>query len=629
MSARLTATRPRIQRWGLVDALVAGAALTLILVGLIWLIATDRGLVDEQVELEQAPMTIYRPTDSSRAPVVVVAHGFSGSRQMMEPFARTLARNGYVAVSFDFPGHGANPLPLEGEIGEQRRAQQLLEALAAVVDYASELPEYDGRLALLGHSMAGDIAMRYADRSAERNPDPNADIDQVEQADDTPDATKQSSETVNDPEANSNSRHEFRPNFEPASELDAIVAVSPYLSQDLGQHRPGETPDNLLFVYGEWEPKMILDQGRAAVSAVADLPSNEIEPNVTYGDHDTGSARRLVIADNVEHISVLYSTTALEAALDWLNQVFNHQDSGWIDTRGAWLGLYFLGVVLLAWPLSRLLPRVSHEPLGAGLDWRRLLPAALLPALLTPLLLRPLPSDFLAIAIADYIALHFAAYALLTGLMLLLLRRRPADGQSHDKMAGQRTEYSVLRTSASEQNGTRISVAGFIVALLAVIAYQTLSIALPTDLYVAAFIPDPHRFGILAVLFIATALWFVADEWLTRGRGAFVGAYALTKVLFLVSLMLAVVLNLEELFFLVIIIPAILVLFVIFGLFQPLDLSAHRSSTDRCARQLPGLCVRHHGQLPDRKLRIKAIAGKSRPELRRIFVCLQGALSGA
>jgi hypothetical protein len=101
-----------------------------------------------------------------------------------------------------------------------------------------------------------------------------------------------------------------------------------------------------------------------------------------------------------------------------------------------------------------------------------------------------------------------------------------------------------------------------------VVAYQTLSIALPTDLYVAAFLPDPHRFGILAVLLIATSVWFVADEWLTRGPGAFKGGYALTKVLFLVSLMLAVVLNLEELFFLVIIIPAILVLFVVFGLFS-------------------------------------------------------------
>jgi len=540
----------------LIDALVTGAALTLMVIGLLWLIATDRGLIDEEVVLEQAPVTLYQSTSSIPAPVVVVAHGFSGSRQMMEPFARTLARNGYVALSFDFPGHGANPLPLEGKIGDQQRVQALLDALSAVVDYASTLPQYDGRLALLGHSMAGDIAVRYADLSgdlsqAKRPDQPATGRDAIRHRPGDPEVTLSTSTSTH-------AESEVGADTDgPTAELDAIVAISPYLSQDLGEHRPGRTPDNLLFIYGEWEPRMILDQGRDAVAAIADLPSSEIEPNITYGDLDLGSARRLVVAEHVEHIGVLYSASALEAALDWLDQVFDHQGSGWIDARGAWLGIYFLGVVLLAWPLSRLLPQVSSEPLGAGLDWRRLLPAALLPALLTPLILRPFPSDFLSIAIADYIALHFAVYALLTWLMLLLIRRRPSENQGLNQAAGQ-----------PEQRGARISVSGFVLALLAVIVYQTLSIALPTDLYVAAFLPDPHRFGILAVLFVATTAWFVADEWLTRGRGAFAGGYALTKLLFLVSLMLAVVLNLEELFFLVIIIPAILILFLVFGLFS-------------------------------------------------------------
>ena len=533
MSPGHITSRGHLGRWRLIDALIAGAALTLMLIGLIWLLAADRGLAETQVKLEQAPVSVSMLAETDRAPVVVIAHGFSGSRQMMEPFARTLARNGYIAVSFDFPGHGANPLPLKGEIGEQRRTQALLDALAAVVDYASALPQYDGRLALLGHSMAGDIAVRYADLNPVTSP-----------------ATSPAASPASNPASN--------PTGNPAAELDALVAVSPYLSQELGTHKPGETPDNILLIYGEWEPQMILDQGRTAVAAVADLPSSEIELARTYGEHADGSARRLVIADNVEHIGVLYSASALEAALDWLNQVFGAAGNGWIDARGIWLGLYFLGALLLAWPLSRLLPQVSHRPLGAGLDWRRLLPAALLPALFTPLILRPFPSDFLSIAIADYIALHFTVYALLTGVMLLILRPRSSASRTSDQPG---------REPVNGQRPT-ISETAFIAALVAVIAYQTLTIAVPTDLYVAAFLPDPHRFGILAVMLFATGAWFIADEWLTRGPGAFVGGYALTKALFLVSLMLAVALNLEELFFLVIIIPAILILFVVFGLFS-------------------------------------------------------------
>jgi hypothetical protein len=290
---------------------------------------------------------------------------------------------------------------------------------------------------------------------------------------------------------------------------------------------------------------MIREQGRAAVAAVADgITAQQVRPEVTYGEHADGSARRLVIAAGVEHIGVLYSQQSLQAALDWLNQVFDHQGSGWIDTRSRWLGVYFLGVILLAWPLARLLPRVSNTPLGAGLGWRRLLPATLGPALLTPLILRPLPSDFLPIAIADYLALHFALYGLLSAGALWLLGARPGSARA------------------------RVSRSGFALALLAVIGYQALTIMLPTDLYVAALLPDPHRVTILFVLFTATALWLSVDEWLTRGPGAQRGAYTLTKALFLVSLALAVVLDLEQLFFLVIIIPAILILFIVFGLFS-------------------------------------------------------------
>ncbi len=45
------------------------------------------------------------------------------------------------------------------------------------------------------------------------------------------------------------------------------------------------------------------------------------------------------------------------------------------------------------------------------------------------------------------------------------------------------------------------------------------------------------------------ALYFVADEWLTRGEGAGRGAYLASKVAFIVSLAIAVALDFERLFF--------------------------------------------------------------------------------
>ncbi|WP_216073801.1 hypothetical protein, partial [Acinetobacter baumannii] len=62
-----------------------------------------------------------------------------------------------------------------------------------------------------------------------------------------------------------------------------------------------------------------------------------------------------------------------------------------------------------------------------------------------------------------------------------------------------------------------------------------------------------------------TLPYFVADEWLTRGSDTRRGAYVLTKICFLLSLALAVTLNPMKLFFLVIIVPAILLLFLACG----------------------------------------------------------------
>jgi len=467
-------------------ALLAGAA---------GLFAGYAGLEVTQTKVGAIPVTVFQAQDAPPGPVVVVAHGFAGSRQLMHPLAVSLARAGYRALVFDFPGHGRHAQPLAGRIGDEARAAALLDALAAVVDYARTLPQGNAPLALLGHSMAGDIATRYANDHAG---------------------------------------------------VRALVAVSPYLSLPVEQ-LPAV---NLLFVYGAWEPPVIQAQGRAAVAAVADVAAAAVAPETTYGSFAHGTARRLVIADGVEHIGVLYSATTLRATVAWLRAAFGERApaaiADGVDQRPRWLGLYYLGVLLLAWPLTLRLPQVSAQRLGAGAapgwGWRRFWPIAVAPALLTPLLLWPVPTDFLAIAIGDYIALHFGLYGLLTLIGLWRAGALPRLGDA--------------------------SVRALVTAVALVVVFETLALSLPTDHFVASYLPPPHRLATVAALLVGTLLWCVADEWLTRGPAAPGAAYALTKALFLVSLMIAVALNLSELFFLVIIIPAMLVLFLVYGLFS-------------------------------------------------------------
>jgi predicted alpha/beta-hydrolase family hydrolase len=466
---------------------LAAAAIVAIAVALWQLQAATSGLEIAEARVGPIPVTVFRPKSAGPTPVVVIAHGFAGSQQLMQPFAATLARNGYVAVTFDFPGHGRNAAPLGGGLADDdARSRELLDALGAVVAFARDLPHGDGRLALLGHSMASDIVVRHA----QAHPD-----------------------------------------------VQATVAVS------LFSHGVGaDSPRNLLVVDGALEPAVLKDEARRVVGMAA---AGQVKEGVTYGSFAGGTARRLALADGVEHIGVLYSGESMAEALGWLDQAFGRAGAGYLDARGVWLGLLYLGLVALARPLSSLLPRVAPEPLGASLPWHRLLLVAIAPALLTPLLLWRVPTAFLPILLGDYLAVHFGLYGLLTAASAWV-----AGG---------------LRLDGSTMPASRPRLA---VAVLAVAAYGILAMGLPLDRYVTSFLPIPERVPLVLALLAGTLPYFVADEWVTRGALAPRRGYATTKLCFLLSLGLAVALNLPRLFFLIIIIPSILLFFIVYGLFS-------------------------------------------------------------
>jgi hypothetical protein len=111
-------------------------------------------------------------------------------------------------------------------------------------------------------------------------------------------------------------------------------------------------------------------------------------------------------------------------------------------------------------------------------------------------------------------------------------------------------------------------VAKYIVATLLVAAYSIFAFGVPLDRYVLSFSPIPERVPLILAVLAGTLPFFLADEWLTRGQGAARGSYPVTKLLFLLSLALAVALNFKKLFFLILIIPIILIFFIIYGFFS-------------------------------------------------------------
>lgn len=107
----------------------------------------------------QTPVTEFAGVNRN-GPVVVLAHGFAGSRQMMQGFALPLAQAGYRVYAFDFLGHGRNPEPMSGDVTALDGTTRLLMAqTGSVIDAVAGT----SMVALVGHSMATDVLVRVAE----------------------------------------------------------------------------------------------------------------------------------------------------------------------------------------------------------------------------------------------------------------------------------------------------------------------------------------------------------------------------------------------------------------------------------------------------------------------------------
>lgn len=501
-------------RWW--DWVTALAAVTAVAAGLVGLEHGRSGLDIQQRDLGETPATIVRPADlSADAPVpgtVVIAHGFAGSRRLMEPFAFTLARAGYHVVSFDFIGHGEHPRQLPERIeGEEGAASALIAQLRDVVEAARAMVgDPDAPYALLGHSMATDLLSRATAAGSPGQLVPEATI--------------------------------------------AVSLFSPEVTPT--------TPPNMLIITGSWEDGLTDEALRVVRLAQADLdegatdggPAASLEE--TVGRFEDGTARRAMFPEGVEHIGVLYDPEGLQAARAWLDRVFDRPgadvegavsgDPAPVDARGPLLALVFFGMIAAARPLSFALPRCAAGGTGAAAGWKLFAALAILPALLTPLIVTQLPSGLLPIILGDYLAKHFLVYGLLTWAGLWLAARRGL--VALPSIAGLSTVWSPM-----------------VLGALGVAAWTLVAFALTLERYAFSFLPTSGRAVLIPVFFLAFLPWFLADEWLTRGPGTRLLPYVLTKFCFVISLGLAVAIDPPRLFFLLIVAPVILVFFAVYG----------------------------------------------------------------
>jgi hypothetical protein len=187
-----------------------------------------------------------------------------------------------------------------------------------------------------------------------------------------------------------------------------------------------------------------------------------------------------------------------------------------------------LGLVLVFRDATNWLPRreVSAVDLGPA----RFAALILLPVCIAPPLATFVEPDFVPVLVADYLAVHLAIYGALQ-LALLRLWRQPLGA------------FSALAF-------------GYLVVACAVLGFVL-------DRYAANFLPSPARVWVVLLMTLGGVLFFVADARLSHR------ASRTRRVLlhggFLVSLGVAVALDFEGLFFLVMIAPVVVLFYLVFG----------------------------------------------------------------
>lgn len=340
---------------------VALLALGLMMAALWQLEGQRRGVEMASFTVSDTPVTRYAAPGAD-GPVVVVAHGFAGSRQMMQAYSLDLARAGYRVWAFDFAGHGRNRVPMSGDVTRiDGTTRVLIEETRAVVEAAVAQEDYPGSVALLGHSMASDIIIRAAREEARIGP---------------------------------------------------VVAISAFSGAVTA-----EAPATLLLITGQWEPGL-RGFARDAV-AMVDPATGE---GVTARAGDV--VRRAVVAPWAEHVAVLQSRAGRAEAIDWLDAAYGRKSDVVLRVTGPWILALMVAIVALATPLSRLLPERA-PPVPGALSPGRFALVVGLPALLAPLLAVQVETRLLPVLVADYLVLHLALFGGLQLLLLAWSGRRP------------------------------------------------------------------------------------------------------------------------------------------------------------------------------------------------------------
>lgn len=243
----------------------------------------------------QTPVKTFSPPKPPYRGGVLLLHGYGSSKEMMQGLAIELAHDGFYTFCLDLPGCGDSRQSFS-------RDKNLPALESAYVDLLGRGLLMPDKVAILGHSMGGALALQFA--------------------------------------------HDHQ-------EVRAAVAISATQSKV-----SPESPRNLLLLTAHNDlPGRQMDASRMLQDAA---PDHSTQMGSTAGDFANGTARRAAVIPNGNHLTILFSEAASKEIRDWLRSSFQiDSPAAFVPPRIRWIVLAHLLALLLFVPLAALAASVS------------------------------------------------------------------------------------------------------------------------------------------------------------------------------------------------------------------------------------------------------------------------------
>ena len=210
-------------------------------------------------------------TSDEPVPLVLLIHGLSGSKEMMQSLATELLRQGIGSIAIDLPGHGETTSTLS--LGGFNKTSTDIQG---VLNHANDLRLFDfSRMAIIGHSLGASVSMYEATRHPDR--------------------------------------------------YQSVVIIGNAGTFSEGLDSPFDlanktNPKNVLVVIGQQDQLIDIEIARKALGRL--VSDSKMNVDERYGDFESGTARKLVtpIAD---HLLEPYEPSAVHEILSWILTSFN------------------------------------------------------------------------------------------------------------------------------------------------------------------------------------------------------------------------------------------------------------------------------------------------------------------